>query len=468
LTSSPLINTATATNPASTPATGSDSDALNALADLAISKTDGVATAVPGQTVTYTIVVSNAGPSNVVGAVVSDVFPAMISSAIWTCVASGGSCSPSGSGNISDTVNLPVGATLTYTVLATISPSATGNLVNTATVIPPGGVTDPNMANNSATDTDTITPGAPVADLAITKSDGVTSVNAGATTTYTIVVSNGGPSAANGAIFTDPAIANLNVTAVSCGSATGGAACPTPSNTTVALMQGAGIVVPTLPSGGSVTFTVNATVAGGASGTISNTANIAAPAGVTDPNPANNSATDSDTVAAGANLALAKTNGSATYTPGDIATYSITVTNSGPSNANNVTIADNLPSGLTLTANVTCAATGTATCGSMNSAAGGTSFTATGATIAAGAGNRLVYSLPVRFASNLAASQITNTATASDPAASSVAVASATNVLVVNSAAQAIPINDARALWLLICFILLSGGWRARARPKNA
>jgi hypothetical protein len=102
-----------------------------------------------------------------------------------------------------------------------------------------------------------------------------------------------------------------------------------------------------------------------------------------------------------------------------------------------------------------------------NGAAGGTSFTVTRATIAAGAGNRLVYSLPVRFASNLAAPQITDTVTASDPAASSVAVASVTNVLVVNNAAQAIPINDARALWLLICFILLSGGWRARARPKH-
>jgi len=465
LASSPLINTATATNPASTPATVADSDTLNALADLAITKTDGVATAVPGQTVTYTIVVSNAGPSDVIGAVVSDVFPAIISSAIWTCVASGGSCSASGSGNISDTVNLPVGATLTYTVLATISPSATGNLVNTATVIPPGGVTDPNMANNSASDTDTITPATSVADLAITKSDGVTSVNAGATTTYTIVVSNGGPSAAGGAIFTDSAVANVNVTGVTCGSATGGAACPGPSNTTVALMQGAGVVIPTLPAGGSVTFTVNATVASGATGTITNSANIAAPAGVIDPNPANNNATDSDTVAAAANLALAKTNGSTTYKSGDVATYSITLTNSGPSNANSVTITDNLPSGVTLTANVTCAATGAATCGSISGGAGGTSFTATGATILGGAGNRLVYSLPVRFESNLAASQVTNIATASDPAAPSVAVASATNVLVVDSTAQPIPINDVRALWLLICFILLLGGWRARARP---
>ena len=35
--------------------------------------------------------------------------------------------------------------------------AATGTLVNTATVAAPGGVTDPNPGNNSATDTDTIT-----------------------------------------------------------------------------------------------------------------------------------------------------------------------------------------------------------------------------------------------------------------------------------------------------------------------
>ena len=127
---------------------------------------------------------------------------------------------------------------------ATVAGGASGTIANTATIAVPVGVTDPTPANNSATDTDTVNL---VADLSITKSDGVATVNAGATTTYTIVVSNGGPSAANGATFTDPAVANLSVTAVSCGSATGAAACPLPVNTTVALMQGAGIVVPTLP-----------------------------------------------------------------------------------------------------------------------------------------------------------------------------------------------------------------------------
>jgi uncharacterized repeat protein (TIGR01451 family) len=307
---------------------------------------------------------------------------------------------------------------------------------------------------------------APQADLAISKTDGVTSVNAGGTTTYTIVVSNAGPSAANGAVFTDPAVANLSVTSVTCGSPSSGAACPTAPNTTVALMQGAGIVIPTLPAAGSVTFTVNATVAGNATGTITNTANVAAPAGVTDPNPSNNSASDTDTVTSVplANLTLAKTDGSATYTPGSAATYLITVTNSGPANANSITVTDNLPSGVTLTAKVTCVATGTATCGSINSVAGGTNFSATSATIAAGTGNQLIYSLPVHFAANLTAQQITNTATASDPAAAGIASGSDTNVLkLTGTPAKPIPAADRRSLLLLTCLILLFAWWRARS-----
>ena len=94
---------------------------------------------------------------------------------------------------------------------------------------PPAGVTDPNLANNSATDTDTLTP---QADLAITKSDGVTSVAPGQPTTYTIVVSNNGPSRRM-VRFHRPGVANLSVTSVTCGSPSGGAACPTVPNTTV-------------------------------------------------------------------------------------------------------------------------------------------------------------------------------------------------------------------------------------------
>jgi uncharacterized repeat protein (TIGR01451 family) len=126
-------------------------------ADLQVTKTDGQTTAVPGQPITYTIVVQNLGPDAAIGATVTDVVPAAITGATWTCAgAGGGSCTPSGSGNINDTANLPVGGTATYTLTGTVNPAATGSLSNTATVAAPGGVVDPVPSNNSATDVDTL------------------------------------------------------------------------------------------------------------------------------------------------------------------------------------------------------------------------------------------------------------------------------------------------------------------------
>ena len=97
-------------------------------------------------------------------------------------------------------VNLAPGSSITYTVKGTVAAGATGNLVNTATVTAPSGFTDTNLTNNSATDSDTITP---QGDLSITKTDGVSSVVAGTSDTYTIVVSNNGPSAVVGAAVGD-------------------------------------------------------------------------------------------------------------------------------------------------------------------------------------------------------------------------------------------------------------------------
>ncbi|NOT53372.1 MAG: DUF11 domain-containing protein, partial [Deltaproteobacteria bacterium] len=121
-----------------------------AQADLAITKTDGATNEVPGTTVTYTIAASNVGPSNVTGATVADTFPAEVTGCSWTCAGAGsGTCPASGSGNINTSaVNLPSGGSATFTATCTISASATGSLVNTATVS--SGVTDPTPGNNSA------------------------------------------------------------------------------------------------------------------------------------------------------------------------------------------------------------------------------------------------------------------------------------------------------------------------------
>lgn len=146
------------------------------------------------------------------------------------------------------------------------------------------------------------------ADLAITKSDGANTVTSGNSTTYTVTVTNNGPSAGDGAVLTDPTATGLTTTAVTCSVPTGSAAiCPTASALTVANLQ-SGITIPTLPSGSSLNFSVTAKVTA-ASGTVTNTATIAtSPSNpfITDPNPSNNSASDTDFVGSRTLITLQK------------------------------------------------------------------------------------------------------------------------------------------------------------------
>jgi uncharacterized repeat protein (TIGR01451 family) len=325
-------------------------------ADLALTKTDGVTTATPGGSVTYTITASNAGPDAITGATVADTFPA-VETCTWTCVgAGGGTCTAAGSGNINDAVDLLAGGSTTYTASCAVSASATGTLANTATVS--STVTDPNPANNSATDTDTLTA---QADLAITKTDGVTTATPGSAVTYTITSSNSGPSNATGATVADTFPASLTCTWNCFGA--GGGTCTA---------AGSGNINDTvnLPAGGSVTHTAICAISAAATGTLSNTATVAAPAGVTDGTPGNNSATDTDTLTPSANLTINKTDGATTVVPGFSTTYTIATVNQGPSNVSGALVTDSFPAPLTCT--WTCSAAGGATCvasGSGNIAA---------------------------------------------------------------------------------------------------
>lgn len=294
-----------------------------AQADLSITKTDGQTTVTPGSAVSYTIVVNNNGPSGVSGATVTDNFPTVLTVGSWTCTATlGSSCTAGGSGNNrTGTVTLLVGGSATFTANTTLSPSATGGLSNTASVATPAGTTDPNSANNSATDTDIF----PTANLSISKSHspaGLT-INAGTVVTYSIGISNTGPSAANGARVTDtlpPALTGVTWTC----SASGGATCPAAngSGNLNALIN--------IPANtGGILFTITATIPPTATGTLINTATVTPPAGVIDPNMGNNSATDAflvlSTVHVG-DLDRASNNTSATQWQAQV---TITVHNAG-------------------------------------------------------------------------------------------------------------------------------------------
>ena len=160
-----ITNTVTVASTTTDPTPGNNSSTATttvlppALANLGITKTDGVTTVVPGGTTTYTITASNAGPDPVVGATVTDNFPATITSVNWTCTASAGSsCPANGTGNISASVNLLVGGTATFTAITTISPTATFGMNNVATITAPLGTIDPVLTNNRANDVDNICP----------------------------------------------------------------------------------------------------------------------------------------------------------------------------------------------------------------------------------------------------------------------------------------------------------------------
>jgi uncharacterized repeat protein (TIGR01451 family) len=151
-----------------------DTDTLGNLGNVAITLTDNVGgssvtpttgTAVAGTSITYTIVASNTGPSTVSGAETYNPLSVIhaISSDSWTATGSGGATgfTPSGTGSIDDIVTIPAGGSVTYTVVAVISSSATGTLSNTVTLTPPANFTNTNPLATaggavSATDRDTI------------------------------------------------------------------------------------------------------------------------------------------------------------------------------------------------------------------------------------------------------------------------------------------------------------------------
>ena len=377
----PADNTATDIDTAGTPQT-----------DLTIAKTDGQASYVAGAAISYTVTVTNAGPSNATSFDVNDLVPSAITGVSVSCVAAGtAACGTNAAfGNSVSYTNATLAAgggnVLTFTINGIVDPSTTGALANTATVTAGGGATDPTLANNTATDTDT--QATLQVDLAITKTDGQASYVAGTPVSYTIVISNSGPSTAIGASIADSVPSSITGISVSC-VASGSSSCGTNASsgqnvsfTGVSVVPGAAHVL---------TITVSGTVDPAATGSIVNTATVAAGAGSTDTTPGNNSATDTDTQAAGvADLTIAKTDGQASYVAGTPISYTVTVTNAGPSNAGAFTITDMVPATIT-GVSVSCAATGTGACGT--NASSGNSISFTGATLGVGPGHTLTLTI---------------------------------------------------------------------------
>ncbi len=126
-------------------------------ADLSITKVDDVDPVMPGEEVTYTITVSNAGPDVAQNVVVTDIVPAGMS------LDATDGCAQDPSGVPCSLGNIAVNGSRTVSLVATVDQtSQAGVLVNSASVT--AGTSDPNPADNTASESTTVALGPAAVD----------------------------------------------------------------------------------------------------------------------------------------------------------------------------------------------------------------------------------------------------------------------------------------------------------------
>ncbi len=293
------------------------------LADLAVAKTASNATPNEGDTIKYTVMVTNTGPSTSLSAQVTDVLPSGVSYSSYS--ASTGSYNP-GSG-IWTFGTLAIGASATLTIDATVDAGTAQQVITNSASITSTGQLDDNNANDSAS----VSIGVQGADVAVTKAVDDDAPSTGDTVTFTIGVTNNGSNAATNVVITDLLPSGLSYLS---------------DSGTGAYNSGTGEwSISTLANGASASLDISASVTAAAGSTITNTASVTH-ADQGDPDGSNNSAS-ADLYVGATDLAVTKSVDTATADEGDTVQYTIQVTNAGPNPATSVVVDDQLPSGVT-------------------------------------------------------------------------------------------------------------------------
>ncbi|WP_026729665.1 T9SS C-terminal target domain-containing protein [Flavobacterium denitrificans] len=318
-----------------------------ALADLSVLKTivGGNFSPIFGSTVTFEITATNSGPQDATGVQIRDLLPSGYEYIVYSAT-KGQYVSNSGIWNID---SIPNGTT--ESLLVTVRINRTGNYENTAEVYSSDQKDPDSTPNNGIPGEDDmstaiLTPINAVADLSIEKSviNNILTPAVGSQISFSITVSNSGPSIATGITIKDVLPAGYdyifhNSTSGNYNHLTG--------------EWNPGIILP----GNSHTLIINVFVKTptGATDEYLNTAEIMT-SDQRDPDstPGNGVATEDDydsisvtPVIVMADLSISKTtlSGNTNYDVGDSVVFNITVTNDGPGDASGVEIKDLLPKG---------------------------------------------------------------------------------------------------------------------------
>ena len=250
------------------PAPGSPSNTatLTVLNAPTLAKAFSPTSILSGGTGTSVLTISLGNPNGIAASLaspaISDVFPTspgamVVDNPLITTNSCGGTLQDSGGGTLAagdvgiriTGGSIPAAGSCSFSVVVR-APTAGAYLNSTSTLD-----TDNAGSAGAATATFTVTASA---DLRVTKTNSGNNLSSGQSTTYVITVNNAGPASGAGTMVTDPASTGLLCTSLTC-SASGGAACPA-GPLDVAVLQAAGYVIPTLPAGSSISFSLGCTV----------------------------------------------------------------------------------------------------------------------------------------------------------------------------------------------------------------
>ena len=288
--------------------------------DLAIAISGAPQNVLLQQPLTYTVLITNLGPNLATGISVSDVLPAGLG--FISAISSQGSCTNNSGAVTCALGNLANGASASITIVG--QPSILGLVTNGVTIA--GDQFDNVQANNTAGAINNVVP---AADLVLRMNGSPQPVGLGQLLTYALTVSNAGPSAATSVILSDLLPPNVSFAALtsSQGACTNDGA------------GGIGCDLGGLAAGGTVALTLS--VVPSAVGTITNTATLSSTPG--DPVSTNNTAVAITSVVPAADLAIGQSAFPSPVWLGDNVTYTIVITNNGPSIATGVVLQDTLP-----------------------------------------------------------------------------------------------------------------------------
>lgn len=323
-----IVNTANVSSTTFDPDLTNNTDTVDvpvlASADLSVVKTGSPNPVLTGDLLTYTILVANAGPSSASNVSLNDALPDVLENGEYS-LDDGATWNPWG--NTINLGDLNAGALVRVLIRGQVSSAATSPIVNTAVVS--STTPDPDPTNNTSTEETEVQT---LADLSIVKNASSQIVNSGDVLTYTITVTNNGPSDAANAVLEDDLPSSLLNGEYSLDGIT--------------FLPWSGIVnLGNIISGASLNVLIRGEVASGATGSIINTGTVSSD--TPDPDLSNNT----DTVIVGINsladLAVTKTGNPSVVEQGDALNYTITVTNNGPSDASDVLVSDDLPASVT-------------------------------------------------------------------------------------------------------------------------